>query len=52
MHIMRRYILGFVAALVAGPGLAAYATRGADTDVVPADVAATADTRSSLTGLT
>ena len=44
MHIMRRYILGFVAALVAGPGLAAYATRGADTDVVPADVAATADT--------
>ena len=43
MHIMRRYILGLVAALVAGPGLAAYATRGADTDVVPADVAAAVD---------
>ncbi len=39
MHIMRRYILGLVAAFVAGPGLAAYATRGTDTDVAPADVA-------------
>lgn len=32
MHLMRRFTIGFLAALVAGPAVAVYAVPGTDTD--------------------